>query len=72
MNDEEKRLFEALRDRELAGRNHLTESTFSISESLGIPCDRALTYVLKWEARGWYDYGERELFGRLTAAGLEQ
>lgn len=72
MNDEERRLFEALRDREIAGRNHQLDSTFDISEELGIPNDRALQYVRKWTDRGWYTYGLNELFGRLTAAGLEQ
>lgn len=72
MNDEERRLFEALRDREIAGRSHLTESAFDISEQLGIPNDRALRYVRKWTDRGWYTYGLNELFGKLTDAGLAQ
>ena len=72
MKQDESRLFEALRDRHISGTDYLGDSTFDISERLGIPNEVATQYVLKWADRGWYDYGMRPLFGWLTPQGLAQ
>jgi len=69
---EEQRLFEECRDREIRGEDFFQRSTMDIAEELGIPLERAEAYARKWADRGWYRFGQRPLFGELTAAGLSQ
>lgn len=72
MKEEEKRLFEAVRDRELSGRDFIEPSTLELAEQLAIPIERADAYCRKWSDRGWYSYGMRPLIGRMTKLGMEQ
>jgi len=72
LKEEERQLFEALRDRALRGEDPQQHSTRVLAQALEIPPQRAHAYCSKWADRQLYRFEIDPLQGELTDEGLAQ